>query len=122
MSFEYNGLLGVLVFLATVAALVVAALIALAVFIFGARGAQRKTGARWSKYFLLSGIIFLLFDGMFYVMEFSGTGKTISSERGKALDWWMFYVWIPCHLLGYFLIAIAIRYFFSPKGNQLINE
>ena len=122
MNFEYNGLLGVLIFLVTVAALVVAALIALAVFIFGTRGSQRKTGARWSKYFLLSGIIFLLFDGMFYVMEFSGSGRTISSERGKALDWWMFYVWIPAHLIGYFLIAVALRYVFSRKENQLINE
>lgn len=111
MSLEFNGLLGVLIFLVTVAALGIATLVALAVFIFAARTPQRERKTRWSKYFLLSGVIFLCFNGLFYLF----LPKTMTSQQGKALDWWMFYVWIPCHLIGYFLSAVALRYILSPK-------
>lgn len=119
MDLKFDGLLGVVIFLATVAALVVVFLITLAIYVFGRRNAGKTSENIWSKHFLLSALLLLIFDGIFYLLAFF-PGRTLKSDEGAALDWWMFYVWIPCHFFGYFIIVFALRFF--GRNKVKINE
>ena len=110
---ELNGILGAFILMATPVVMAVVALINLIVYLAGRKSGQ--TGLRWSKYFLLSAVTFLFFDALVLMFIFTRNTTTLSRDEAVAFDEWMFYVWIPCHFFGYFLVGVALRYILSPK-------
>jgi len=39
-----------------------------------------------------------------------GSKRTLTVEEAKSLDWWMLYVWIPTHLVVFFLIVLLLKF------------
>ena len=105
---EFNGIVGAFIFEATGVLLIIAVLISLIFYLTGRNSANNKP--KRSKGFLLTAIIFLILDGMFFLFLLSSTDKTLSRDEAIAFDKGMFYVWIPFHLIGYFFVAFMIRY------------
>jgi hypothetical protein len=117
VNLEFYGLFGALIFFATVVLLVV---------VTGALSFSsfRKKETNRSKYFFLSGIIFLLLDGIFFVLTFLRGDNTITKGEGTAFDQRMLYIWIPFHLIGYFLVAVMLRFvrLRKEKINKFIDK
>jgi hypothetical protein len=108
MNTEFNGFLGVMIFVVTIAALIIIAFVSLIIYNSTA-GSNIKPELRWSKYFLISAGLFLLFDCIFYVLIFLQGPKIVKSEDASAFDRRMLYIWVPIHLFGYFLTATGMR-------------
>ena len=124
VNIEFHGLLGFLIFLATVVLLIVITLITFFSNKFGKDKSTKVTEANWAKSFLQSGIIFLLFDGIFFVLIFLQGDKTITKDEGILFDKQMLYIWIPFHLIGYSLVAILLRFIRlrKEKINRFIDK
>lgn len=112
-GFELNGIVGAFILMATIVVMAVFALISLIVYL-----AFKKSGVRWSKHFLRSAIIFLLFDGMILLFLYSRNNTVLNREQAIAFDKWMLLGWIPAHLFGYFLIAFLSRHFSLPERSD----
>ena len=113
---ELNGIVGAFILMATPVVMAVIALINLIVYLAGRKSGQ--TGSRWSKYFLLSAVTFLFFDASVLMFLFTRNTTTLSRDEAVAFDKWMLLGWIPCHLVGYFLVAVALRHLLSPKRSE----
>jgi len=105
---EFNGIVGAFIILATPVVMVFIALISLIVYLAGRKSGQSEL--KWSKYFLLSAMIFLLFDGMVLMFLFSQNTSTLNRDEAVAFDKWILLGWIPVHLFGYFLVAAVLRF------------
>ena len=121
VNIEWHGLFGVLIFLATVALLL---LLTLVNFIADRVGGHKSEKADWSKYLFRSGLIFLLFDAIFFVLVFLQGDKTITKDEGILFDCRMTYIWIPFHIIGYFLTAVVLRYirFHKDEINKKLDK
>lgn len=121
-GFELNGIVGAFILMATLVVMAVIALISLIVYLVGRKSGQ--SGLKWSKYFLLSAIIFLLFDGMILLFLYSQNKTVLNREQAIAFDKWMLLGWIPAHVLGYFLVAVLLRFFRVRKEpiNKVIDK
>lgn len=109
---QFNGVIGILTFFATVGVLAFIALVSLVV-----RFLSGKSKPRWPKYLLLSSVILLIFDGIFFLLV--SLPKTVwSQEDGKVFDNRMLLIWIPCHIVGFFLIAGAFH-FIGPRKDRI---
>ncbi len=107
MDLKLNGLLGVLILFATILVISLTTLAFLISFIINKDTGENKV--RQDKYFLLSGIFLLLFDGMFYMFLVTKRDKSMSQNEGIIFDEKMFYVWIPSHIIVYFFVAFILR-------------
>ena len=104
---EFNGMFGAFILMATPIVMSVVTLISLVVYLTSRKSGQ--TGLKWSKYFLISAVIFLLFDGVVLLFVFSNT-TTLNRKEAIAFDDWMLLGWVPFHLIGYFLVAVTLRF------------
>ena len=120
VNLELHGLLGILVFLATVVVLIVATLMALVFFRVDSKRDDENRKLRWSKFFGQAGMILLAFDLVFYVLVFLKGDNVITKEEGILFDQRMLYIWIPFHFFGYFMIAAALR--LIGRRRREINE
>ena len=109
---QFNGVLGILAFFATVGVLAFIALVSLVV-----RLLSGKNKPQWPKHLLLSSVILLVFDGIFFLLVFLPT-TVWSQEDGKAFDNKMLLIWIPCHIVGFFLAAGAFH-FIGPRKERI---
>jgi hypothetical protein len=107
MDLKLTGFLGVLILFATILVIGLTTFVSLISFILEKNTKENKV--RWSKYFLLSGIFFLLFDGMFYMFLATKRDKSMSQNEGVLFDEEMLYIWIPLHITGYFFVAFILR-------------
>ena len=105
---EFNGIVGAFIIMATPVVMLIIALINLVVYLAGRKSGQSEL--KWSKYFLLSAIIFLLFDGLVLMFLFSRNTTALNRDEAAAFDKWMLFGWIPLHLFGYFLAAVVLRF------------
>ncbi len=110
VNLELHGLLGVLIFLATVILMILICLTAFFYYKFGKDKSKKIMEENWAKYFFRSSIIFLLFDGIFFVLIITQGDKTITKGEGILFDERMIYIWIPFHIVGYFFVAILLRF------------
>lgn len=109
---QFNGVIGILTFFATVGVLLFIALVSGAVCLLGG-----KNKRQWPKYFLLSSVILLVFDGIFFLLVF--LPKTVwSQDEGRAFDNRMLLIWIPCHIVGFFLTAYVFN-FVGPRKERI---
>jgi hypothetical protein len=106
---KFDSVIGVLILLATVAILLLVAVISFIKFVSEAKSSSIENKQGWSKYFLLSAILFLLFDGAFFL--FLQRDKTFDSNEGATFDNRMAFIWIPCHIIGYFFVVYALHFF-----------
>lgn len=111
---KLNDIVGVFVLFATMAILLLAAVITFIIFIYEAKNSTAKSEQKWSKHFLFSAILFLLFDGAFFLLVISN--KTWTSDEGAVFDERMLFIWIPCHIVGYFFTAYILC---SVQKNQV---
>lgn len=117
-AIQFNGIIGAFIIIATPIVMAVIALISLIVYLAGKKSGQSEL--KWSKYFLLSAIIFLLFDGVILMFVFSQNKITLSTDEAIAFDKWMIFGWIPFHLISYFCVAVAFRFLRSRR--ESINK
>ena len=119
---EFNGLVGVLIFLVTAILLTFIVLIHSAFYFFAKKSIENQSS--WSKYFLLSAIILLIFDGVFYMLIFFPGNKTLTRDEAIAFDNNMLLIWIPAHLIGYFFFAFILRFIQlrKEKLNKFIDK
>jgi hypothetical protein len=116
-GFELHGIVGAFILMGTIVVMALIALISLIVHLAFRKSGQ--SGLKWSKYFLLSALIFLLFDGMILLFLYARNETVLNREQAIAFDKWMLFGWIPAHLFGYFLVAVLIRSFSLPeRANQ----
>ncbi|HVE59596.1 MAG TPA: hypothetical protein VNB22_22490 [Pyrinomonadaceae bacterium] len=107
-AIRFDGIIGGFILLATPVVMTVITLINLVVYLVGRKSGQSEL--KWSKYFLLSAIIFLLFDGIILVFIYSQNTISFNRDQAMAFDRWMLLGWIPAHLFGYFLVAVLLRF------------
>lgn len=102
---QFNGLLGGLIFSVTVVLLFLSAFVSMSLCLFGKR---RDVGSSWRQSVLFSTIILLLFDGLYYhsVLRLQ---EAWTRESGSEFDSQMIFIWIPCHILGFFLLLLIAR-------------
>jgi hypothetical protein len=123
MTLNLSGLVGVFILLATLA---VVGFITLILFLFvlyehfATNKEERSSGFPWNKYFLLSGILLLIFDGMFLMFLATRNDKTMTNKDGEVFDERMLFIWIPSHIAVYFLFPFFIKIINSKKTE--INE
>ncbi len=98
-EFKLYGLMGTLIYLATVILLAVMALFNLTFYLNN----PGQNGAKWAKYFLVSSLILLAFDGVCYIF-YSQNRFYWNSQQNGNFDDRMFSIWIPLHLICYFLL------------------
>lgn len=80
---KFNGLVGVLIFLATVVLLAIIVSINSAIYFFGRTSTHPVS--KWPKYLLLSAIILLIFDGVFFASIFLRGNNTFTQDEAIAL-------------------------------------
>jgi len=117
-AISLDGLVGVVIFLATVILLAIIVLITLAVYLLGRNSKQSES--RWSKHLLISASILLVVDGIFYAF----LNKTFKGDEGALFSQRMVLIWIPFHVVSYFLLAAMFRFIDSRKGkiNKFIDK
>lgn len=109
-----NGLVAAFIFMATLFVLGATALITLIVS-FVKRDENRGVTKQGVYNYFLSALILLIINAVIIVFINIGGKKTLTAEQAKSLDWWMLYVWIPAHLVNFFLIAFVLKYIRSHK-------
>jgi hypothetical protein len=103
---QFNGLIGGLIFLATVAVLLLSLLINGGLFFLDRH--NKFAGSSWRRSFLFSTIVLLVFDGLFYLSVLRPQ-QVWTQDEGKAFDNQKFFIWIPCHVVGYLLLLLIAR-------------
>ncbi len=123
-NIELQGFLGILILLATVGVLILITPFFFSVYKLGKDNSGKNSEIAWSKHFFLSGIVFLTIDVFFGASILTAGGGTITKEIGDLFDNRMLYIWIPFHILGYFLVASTLRYsrLHKKKINDLLNK
>ncbi len=119
---KFDGLLGGLIFLATVIVLAIVFLINVLSYFLDRKPDQRPS--KLAKYFLFSTMAILAFDGMFFWLIFVQGKKTWEQDEAVAFDKRMFYGWIPSHIAAYFLLPFVIRFIQQRKDkfNKIIDK
>lgn len=102
---QLNGVLGILILLATVSLLVLIAFVCISAI--GYIKVRGRAVPVLLKSWLLASVILLLFDGAYYV----SLEKTFTRETGSLLDQRMIAFWIPAHVVAFFLVQFAFRRF-----------
>ena len=114
---EFNGLVGVFIFLCTIVVLLAVTVISLAAYIVVGRG-DRKQRPVWPKYLFIPAVTFLLLDVSIYISIISGGVVTLTRDEAVALDSKMLFIWIPVHIVCYLLYA-AVLYFIDRRRERI---
>ncbi len=110
---QLNGVMGIFILLATIASLLLIATVALFSFLSEIKNPKLQGKIGWSRHFLLSAVIFLLFDGAFFLFlqqePHIQRNTTVEISEAKIFDERMFTIWIPCHVFGFLLLAFTFH-------------
>ena len=104
---KFNGTIGIFILLATMAILLLVAVVALVNSVSEAKSPNIEIRQGRSKHFLFSAILFLLFDGAFFLFLMRGT--TFEVSKGAKFDGRMIFIWIPSHIIGYLSVVFILR-------------
>jgi hypothetical protein len=118
MNLNLSGLIGIFILLTTLALVGLLTLIFLVFYLLGMN--KEENMMPWSKYFFLSGIVLLLFDGMFLMFLVTRNDKTMDQVEGKLFDERMLFVWTPVHIAVYFLFPFALS--LIKKNENVIKQ
>ncbi|MBS1795972.1 MAG: hypothetical protein JSS81_19115 [Acidobacteria bacterium] len=109
MKIHFDGVIGILIFLAVAAGLLIVFAVSALVSFFAAPPAPHSTRFPWAWCYSYSSAILLVFDGFVFLVWMAQTDKTITVAQGQAFDRWMFYYWLPLHFVVFFAVAYAFR-------------
>lgn len=115
---QLNGLLSVVIFFATVGLLAIVVLICGAVYLLGRYAKHERS--KWLKYFFLSAITLLVIDGIFCLWAYLQGNVVLTQDEAIAFDECMFYIWAPCHVVGYFLLVGIFHVVHLRKGKTTV--
>ena len=110
---QFNGVIGFLVLFATIIVFSLIVLVNLISRFVGRKNVERVS--KRPKNWLFSALLFLVFDLMFLGVLLTSPHKVWEKEEAIAFDERMFYFWVPCHIAGYFLLALILRFVYLRK-------
>jgi hypothetical protein len=109
MSIELSGLLGGLIFLASLAIFLLLTLITFLIKLY-VKKYSRETNPIWINSFLKSSLVFLLFDLAYALLFIGNDNKTMTQDEGRKFDENMLFYWLPFHLIGYFVLPFIFAF------------
>jgi NADH:ubiquinone oxidoreductase subunit 5 (subunit L)/multisubunit Na+/H+ antiporter MnhA subunit len=112
-AIAFNGVIGFLVLFATIIVFALIVIVDLTARFVGRKTAQPES--KRPKNWLFSALLFLAFDLMFLGVLLTSPHKVWEKEEAVTFDERMFYFWIPCHIAGYLLLALFLRFVYLRK-------
>ena len=103
---KFDGAIGIFILLATMAIMLLVVVVALVNSVSEAKSPSIEIRQGRSKHFLFSAILFLLFDGAFFLFLMRGT--TFEVGEGAKFDERMMFIWIPSHIIGYLSVVFIL--------------
>lgn len=110
MELQFNGLVAVAIFFATIAILSIVTVVTLLAAIYQYKfGDSSRLIAGQSVFdFFLASAGILAVD-IFLFAIFSSGPRVLSAKEAASLDSWMFYIWGPVHIIVYVMTVLIIK-------------
>jgi len=115
-AISFNGVIGVLILYASIFVFAVIVIVNLISRFVGKKTAPVTAGR--PKNWLFSAVLFLAFDVAFLIFLMTPPSRPWEKEEAVAFDDRMLMIWIPCHLVGFFLIS-GVFYLLRSRGPRL---